>query len=187
MRPDDNEAPVGGYCAVICNDTAILTNPTKNNYCQKMKKSLYQLDCFLSHAHRESMSEKSQGESGIESTTFGVKQSFTEEYNGKRHQLLDSNEEECTSNIPVGIVEAWTTFCRNEDSENLILPPSLSSVPECDQSNTNNIGLDNLLDEKNKQTATAARLGQYFASDQNAQDVSILILSFTTSYFTVLY
>ena len=79
--------------------------------------------------------------------------------------LAETNQKENTSTSEAleGIVDAWDVFCRNEDTDG-------STIPNSNQTETNNHCNDDERIETN-----AARLGQYFASDENAKDVSLLI------------
>ena len=85
--------------------------------------------------------------------------------------------------------DAWTLFCRKQDSENLDSPSDyFSELADDDEQNVNDDASDTRIkEEKCKETATAAKLGQYFVSDENAKDVSTFVLSMDfLASFTVL-
>ena len=115
VRPDDDEAPFGGYCKLV-GDHDVSDNIIERNFNPNMKKSLLQLDEFLlkaSTASKETISDNDG--SGNDSTT-----------------------------------KAWNAFCKPEHTNYL-----------ADSSNS----INNL----KTHTPTAARLGQYFASNDNAR------------------
>ena len=115
VRPDDVEAPSGGYCKLV-GDHSVSDNIIERNFNPNMKKSLLQLDEFLLKA--------SSASKEISSDNDG-----------------DDND---------SITKAWNVFCKPEHTNHLT-----------DSSNsTNNL---------KTHTSTAAKLGQYFASDDNAR------------------
>eukprot|EP00956_Cyclotella_meneghiniana_P004290 scaffold5277_cov30-Cyclotella_meneghiniana.AAC.1 len=63
-----------------------------------------------------------------------------------------------------GMVDAWTLFCRERDTDGLIVPQHHGDTSSCSHSN----GVDECED---RVEINAAKLGQYFASDQNVKDV----------------
>lgn len=115
VRPDDDEAPSGGYCKLV-GDHDVSDN-IERNFNPNMKKSLLQLDEFLLKA-----------------------------YSASKEAITDNDDDEKDS-----IVTAWNVFCRPEHTNHLT---------DSSNSSTNNL---------TTHTPTAARLGQYFASDENAR------------------
>lgn len=114
VRPDDDEAPSGGYCTLV-GDHDVSDN-IERNYNPNMKKSLLQLDEFLLKAYSASK------------------------------EAISVNDDDGKDSI----ANAWNVFCRPEHTNHLT-----------DSSDsTNNL---------KTHTPTAARLGQYFASDENAR------------------
>ena len=78
----------------------------------------------------------------------------------------DSVVDDDSSNTSLqGIVNAWTIFCRGQDTDGLIIP-DFHNIP-CSTSH------DEVPVVPNRIETNAARLGQYFASDENAKDVSV--------------
>lgn len=72
-----------------------------------------------------------------------------------------------------GMVDAWTLFCRERDTDGLIVPQHHGDTSSCSYSN----GVDECED---RVEINAARLGQYFASDENVKDVSFTFVLFCT-------
>lgn len=144
VRPDDDRAPAGGYCELINilvrknGNRHALDNSTTHNFDPKMRKSLIQLDTFLETAYMLS--------SHSNSTSNAINSTLTS----------GDIEEMSTRRAAITIAEAWSTFCRQEDTENLVVPSTVSKEPEC---------------KKDELVANAAKLGQYFASDENAKNV----------------
>lgn len=140
IRPDDDEAPSGGYLELVRSKIIDTTPQTemKNSYCPHMKKSLYQLDSFLLAARNLCTAEVPATDQGKET----------------------DKQETPSTYSPLGILEAWSLFCREENSKDLIPVDDLLSVNNTDHTNE----IDN----------NPAKLGQYFASKENAKDVSTL-------------
>ncbi|KAL3793954.1 hypothetical protein HJC23_009437 [Cyclotella cryptica] len=142
VRPDDDEAPPGGYsewvrrssfaCSCNTNDDSALPS-AGINFDPRLKKSLYMVDSFLCQAQNLYLS-------GIQ-----------------RADTKSTNCEYPNDNLN-SIVDAWTLFCREQDTDGL--------APVEDGS-TFETGPDHISEEKT--IFNAARLGQYFASKENAK------------------
>lgn len=149
VRPDDDESPDGGYLSLVHSKTdsqskkeAREENSLINNFCPEMKKSLYQLDSFLLSAYKACLISKPE------------KISECDENLGSPQKHLEKDGSGRVENLETLMLEEWMEFSRNEDSENL----------------TNQT--IETLEAGRYSTANAAMLGQYFASDENAKDVS---------------
>lgn len=121
VRPDDDEAPVGGYCELVDRHSHPLESRgscnNSNNFDPTMKKSLYQLDCFLVACYSASKPTSDEEKDKTQNTT--------------------------------SIAEAWSVFCRQEDTNDVVLSSS---------------------------SKNASSLGQFFASEENAKSVSTSLL-----------
>jgi hypothetical protein len=116
---------------------------TENNFDPRLKKSLYSVDSFVRNMHNIYLEGVSKPE--IELNT----------------QISPSP----TAAIK-GIIEAWTVFCREHDTDGLVIPDPSGII--CNDIDETDITSRELIE------TNAARLGQYFASDENATDVSAL-------------
>jgi hypothetical protein len=116
---------------------------TENNFDPRLKKSLYLVDSFLHDIHNIYFEGVSKPEIEPSSQTSPSP----------------------TAAIK-GIMEAWTVFCREHDTDGLVIPdPSGIICNDIDETDSTS---------KELIETNAARLGQYFASDENAKDVSAL-------------
>lgn len=147
IRPDDEHAPDGGYAHAIQNrncssyDNSLISS---RNFDPKMKKSLYQLDTFLMEACTSSEIDVTDKYPGDEAVTANATSIPTNE---EDDQVADSSR---------GLADAYALFCRREDSDNLVAPSAISQRDNGQKAIT---------------VPNAAKLGQYFASDENAKDV----------------
>lgn len=117
----------------------------ENSFDKRMKKSLHMVDSYLGNIYDVCM--MSNG-SVNDNACVGV------------------TEEDAAFK---GVVDAWTLFCREKDTDGLIIPHR-GDTSSCSNSNE--------FDECEDRVITnAARLGQYFASDENVKDVSALSFS----------
>ncbi len=149
VRPDDDESPDGGYCLLVDLKTDSQSKNDDhaessliNNFRPEMKKSIHQLDCFLLSAYKAYLIDKSE-------RTSECKQNLD---STQKHQ--ENHGRSGVEILQTGMIEGWILFSRNEDSENLT-----------------NQTMEKL-EEGRRSIATAARLGQYFASEENAKHVS---------------
>ena len=86
------------------------------------------------------------------------------------------------------IVDAWTLFCREQDTDGLA-PMSDGGKSSLYSQINEKASLDHTGEERT--TVNAARLGQYFASKENAKVVSVdefetLINSFYQEFFSLI-
>ena len=137
VRPDDGKAPTGGYLQLINNMLQKRGARTDafliNNFDKRLKKSLIQMDSFLVASFTASEVEQSSES--------------------------DQNSGHLSSVAPM--TEAWSTFCRPDDSHSVVVPSELVGDIKNDKDEA-------VLCEE---VPNAAKLGQYFASEENANDV----------------
>ncbi|KAL7517856.1 hypothetical protein ACHAWX_002734 [Stephanocyclus meneghinianus] len=151
VRPDDDEAPPGGYSELVLSSSTCTTSDGTSlpsaviNFDMRLKKSLYMVDSFLCRAKNLYCSGTLRDDT---KTTYF-------EYSD---DVLD------------GIVDAWTLFCREQDTVGLAHMPERGKCSLYSQINEET-SWDHAGEERS--IGNAARLGQYFASKENAKVVSV--------------
>lgn len=110
----------------------------------KLKKSLYLIDKFLCDVNKI--------------YSLGI----------SRPNEVNEGDLTTTNKAIESVVDAWATFCRKQDTNGLVVPGTgfISLDPHTSDGNLDQVS------EENDKPMNAARLGQYFASHENAKDVS---------------